>query len=254
MHILEKKIRDANLQDRYALIPFLTAGFPDRDRFWNALHELDDNGADILEIGVPFSDPVADGPVVEDASRRALESGINLAEILKGLSDRKGQFKAGIVLMGYFNPFLQFGLKCLVSEAKNAGVHGLIIPDLPYEEMVSVKEEIGNDIALIPLVGPNTTEQRMKLYVDIGQGYVYVVSVMGVTGERANLAPQVSNTMIRARSVFKLPLALGFGLKEPKQLEVLASEAKPDAAVFGSALLKELDQGKSAKDFISRWK
>lgn len=255
MNILEQKIRAAKAAGRPALIPFLTAGFPDEASFWPAIMELDENGADIIEIGVPFSDPVADGPVVEEASRRALSDGVSLRGILDDLKQRKGLINAGVVLMGYLNPFLQYGFENLARDAALGGVHGFIVPDLPYEESGPMREALKKEgIALIPLVGPNTTEERMALYSSVGEGYVYVVSVMGITGERNELAPQVAVTMRRARSVFKLPLALGFGLKEPAQLEELSPEARPDAVVFGSALLKHLDEGLSAAEFMARWK
>ena len=157
--------------------------------------------------------------------------------------------------MGYLNPFLQYGLEELGRDAEKAGVHGLIVPDLPHEESAPMRAALGKyGIALIPLVGPNTSEERMALYAAEGKGYVYVVSVMGITGERGGLAPQVAATMKRARKVFSLPLALGFGLREPSQLSELPTEAWPDAVVFGSALLKHVDAGESAADFLARWK
>ena len=157
--------------------------------------------------------------------------------------------------MGYFNPFLQYGLEELACDAEKAGVHGLIVPDLPHEESGPMRAALNkHGIALIPLVGPNTSEERMALYAAEGQGYVYVVSVMGITGKRSGLAPRVAETMKRARKVFSLPLALGFGLREPSQLAELPAEAKPDGVVFGSALLKHLDAGESAADFLARWR
>ena len=255
MNILEQKIRDAKAAGRPALIPFLTAGFPDQSTFWPTLMELDEGGADIIEIGVPFSDPVADGPVVEEASRRALSDGVSLRGILQELIERKGLIQAGVVLMGYLNPFLQYGYEKLARDAARGGVHGFIVPDLPYEEAGPLREALKKEgIALIPLVGPNTSAERMALYDSVGEGYVYVVSVMGITGERNDLAPQVAVTMRRARSAFKLPLALGFGLREPSQLEALSPDARPDAVVFGSALLKHIDAGNSASEFLARWK
>ena len=252
---LQHRIEAANAEGRIARIPFITAGFPDRKRFLTALRELDENGADIIEIGVPFSDPVADGPVVEEASRRALSDGVNLRGILMDLIQRKGLIQAGVVLMGYLNPFLQYGYEKLAHDAARGGVHGFIVPDLPHEEAEPLRSALKKEgIALIPLVGPNTSAERMALYAAEGEGYVYVVSVMGITGERGNVAPKVAETMRRARSVFKLPLALGFGLREPAQLEDLPADARPDAVVFGSALLKHLDEGKSAEEFMARWK
>ena len=254
MNILEQKIRAAVAQKRTALIPFLTAGFPDRSSFWPTCMELDENGADIIEIGIPFSDPVADGPVVEQASRQALSEGVNLRDTLDELRQRRGLFKAGIVLMGYANPFLQYGYTRLAQDAAAGGVHGLIVPDLPYEESGPLCEALHKaDIVLIPLVGPNTDTARMRLYAK-GEGYVYVVSVMGVTGARDRLPVQVVETMKRARSVFSQPLALGFGLRDPTQLAAIPVEARPDAVVFGSALISHLSEGGTATEFMSRWR
>lgn len=254
MHPLEQKIKDANKNGRPALIPFLTAGFPTREKFWNNLRELSDAGADIIEIGVPFSDPVADGPVVEDASRRVLEKGVNLKEIIQGLKERKGQIKSGLVLMGYLNPFLQYGLEKLATDAKDAGISGFIVPDLPYEEAETMRNLLkAQNIALIPLVGLNTPPERMAMYAKDAEGYVYVVSVMGITGERKNIAQGVGELIKRTRQTFSVPVALGFGLKNPAQLKELPEDARPDAAVFGSALLTHLDAGKSAREFMSVW-
>lgn len=254
MHKLEERIRRANAGGRLALIPFLTANFPDPERFWQAIRELDEGGADIIEIGVPFSDPVADGPVVEEASNRVLQRGVTLASILKDLEQRRGQIKAEIVLMGYLNPFLQYGYARLAHDAARAGVAGLIVPDLPLEEAGPLERELrSQDIALIPLVGPNTSQERMDAYARDARGYVYVVSVLGITGERKKIADNVAQTIKRARASFTIPIALGFGLKEPAQLDILPPESRPDAAVFGSALLSHLDKGGRAEDFMKVW-
>lgn len=175
MTFLEQKIRDAHTAGRTALIPFVTAGFPTLDTFWGIIEELDANGADVIEIGVPFSDPVADGPVVEDASRRALEQGVSLNWIMDGLKQRAGNFKAGIVLMGYLNPFLQYGLERFAADATQAGVSGCIVPDLPLDESAPVRTTLkAHGIDLIALVGQNTSEERMREYAAVSEGYVYV--------------------------------------------------------------------------------
>lgn len=254
MHILEEKIRSANSAGRTALIPFLTSGFPDEERFWRSLKELDENGADIIEIGVPFSDPVADGPVVEEASRLSLKNGFRLETLLEKLRQCGHSLKAGLVLMGYYNPFLQFGLEKLADEAASSGISGFIVPDLPHEEAGHFRTLLAaRGIALIPLVGLNTSAERMALYAGEGMGYVYLVSVMGTTGERGKVAPEVPETIRTARRIFTLPLALGFGLKKPGQLDILPADARPDAAVFGSALLTHLAEGRSAADFMRQW-
>lgn len=254
MHPLEERIRKAEKEKRTAVIPFLTAGFPDRKSFWKHLEDLDDAGSDIIEIGVPFSDPVADGPVVENASRKALAQGITLKEIIEGLKERKGKFKAGIVLMGYINPFYQYGFEKLAQDCAEAGVEGLIIPDLPFEEEAGIRKFLDADnIALIPLVGLNTNKERMKLYAEDAKGYAYVVSVMGITGARNKIAEGAAKTLELAREVFNVPIALGFGLKRPEQLLELPEAARPDAAVFGSALLTHLESGGKAAEFLAPW-
>ena len=254
MHILEAKIREAGAAGRMALIPFVTAGFPSRERFWDVLRELDGAGADIIEIGVPFSDPVADGPVVEAASQRALESGVTLRGIMRELAERRGELKAGLILMGYMNPFLQYGLERFAEDAARAGVHGVIVPDLPLDEAETMRRILRErGLALIPLVGPNTSEARMKRYAEVSEGYVYVVSVLGITGERGQLPPEVPQVLSRARRVFALPVALGFGLRSPEQLAALSAGERPDAAVFGSSLLRHLDAGGSPREFMARW-
>ena len=254
MHILEQKVRQAMAEDRYAVIPFLTAGYPDEETFWKAIADMDQHGADIIEVGVPFSDPVADGPVIEAASRQVLADGVSLAGILENFKLRRDFLKASIVLMGYFNPFMQYGWEKLAKDMKDAGISGIIIPDLPFEEAGPYREIMkAQGIALIALVGPNTSEERMQLYADVSEGYAYVISVLGTTGEREKVAPMVATTLRRAKSVFKLPIAMGFGLSHPEQLDVLPEDAQPDAVVFGSALVKYLAEGNDAAEFMQRW-
>ena len=237
------------------LIPFITAGYPTLDAFWTNLRELDENGADVIEIGVPFSDPVADGPVIEAASQQALANGVTLGWILDGLRQRKGQFTAKLVLMGYLNPFLQYGFQRLASVAAEVGVYGLIIPDLPLDEDAEYRDALREkSIHLIPLVAPNTTLERMRQYAAVATGYVYVISVLGTTGERQGLPVDVQDTLRRARQAFDLPLALGFGFSHPSQLDAIPPADRPDAIIFGSALVRHLGEGKSAAEFMRRWR
>ena len=254
MHLLEEKIRAAQNQGRVALIPYVTAGFLDIPSFWPIIMELDESGADIIEIGVPFSDPVADGPVVEAASRQALQEGVNLKMILQELQSRRKLLHAGVVLMGYYNPFLQYGLQNLVKDCFEAGVNGLIVPDLPLDEAEPMQSLLAKqDIALIALVGPNTPKERMQAYAEKAMGYAYVVSVMGVTGARDELPVEVTQTLRLAKECFSIPVALGFGLREPGQLAKVEASAQPDAAVFGSALLNFLSSGGRAAEFMAKW-
>jgi len=252
MSILTDRIRAAKASGRKAVIPYLPAGFPDKARFWEEISALDAGGADIIEIGVPFSDPVADGPVVEEASLHSLELGVTLAWILIELAKRKGSFKAGLVLMGYYNPFLQYGLEKLGKDCARAGVAGLIIPDLPLEEMEPIETALGAaGVDLICLVGLNTPEDRLKRYAAKAKGFVYFVSVLGTTGVRESLPEEVLAKLRQVRPLFSLPLALGFGISKPKQVEPFGDLI--DAVVVGSALIKAERGGTGAKGFMSAW-
>ncbi|MDR2300591.1 MAG: tryptophan synthase subunit alpha [Deltaproteobacteria bacterium] len=264
---LTQAISKARQKGRVALIPFLTGGYPDRELFWTALTELTDSGADIIEIGVPFSDPVADGPVVAAASLKALELGVDLKWILEGLARAKP--KTPLVLMSYANPLVQYAwpktdpglaletrlfesLGLLAKDALEAGVSGFIVPDVPLEEAGPFQKAFSQcGLALVPLVGPNTSLERMEKYAPWASGYVYVVSVLGTTGVREGLPPETVQTLERAKKAFKLPLALGFGLRHPSQLQDLG--ASPDAVIIGSALLKHLAEGGRASEFMAPW-
>ena len=251
---IESAIRSATAKGHPALIPFLPAGYPSKERFFKELAALDATGADVIEIGVPFSDPVADGPVVEAASLECLEAGVTRAWILselKALAKAGKSPKAPLVLMGYANPFLQYGLAQLAKDAAEAGVSGMIIPDLPYEEYGPFLETLTPaGVDLIPLIGLNTSPERMQLYAKAARGFVYLVSVMGVTGERDALPEPVKNQLNAARALFSVPVALGFGISRPEQLKDLPA----DAAIFGSALIRHINGGGDAAGFMARWK
>lgn len=224
------------------------------EQFWDALAEVDAAGADIIEIGIPFSDPVADGPVIEEISRKALADGVTLAWVIDGLRARRGQYRAKLVFMGYANPFIQYGFERLAADCAEVGVSGFIVPDLPLEETPEFRDALqAHGLTLITLVGPNTTTERMKAYAPYSQGYVYVVSVLGTTGGVNEHVEAVADTLRRARSVFDVPLALGFGLRVPEQLDSLPTDARPDAAVIGTALLQHIGQGLPAADFLAPW-
>jgi len=252
MSILTDRIRAAAASGRKAVIPYLPAGFPDKIRFWEELSALDAGGADIIEIGVPFSDPVADGPVVEEASLRSLGLGVTLAWILDELAGRRGELQAGLVLMGYYNPFLQYGLKKLGEDCKKAGVAGLIIPDLPLEEMEPISTALERfGIELICLVGLNTPDDRLKRYAARAKGFVYFVSVLGTTGVRESLPEEVLAKLKQVRPLFSVPLALGFGISAPRQVTPFGDLI--DAVVIGSALIKAVRAGTGAEGFMKAW-
>lgn len=273
--LLTEIIKKNQSEGRLTKVPYIPAAFPQADNFWDTMKELDANGADIIEIGVPFSDPIADGPVVAAACQQALANGGDLDYIFDGLKQHRSGLKCGLILMGYVNPFIQYAwaeaaektkggtvaemvaesLRLLAVRLAEAGVNGLIVPDLPLEESAPwLKALSARGLDLIPLVGPNTSLEKMRAYAQSGVGgYVYVVSVMGTTGVRAGLPPEVENTLLRAREAFDLPLALGFGLSSLQQVQAIGQAARPEAAVFGSALIKHLEKGGRAADFMASW-
>jgi len=251
--ILTTRMMEALAAGRKALIPFLPGGFPDKDRFFDELEALDAGGADIIEIGVPFSDPVADGPVVEKASLDCLAGGVCLSWLLGELTRRKGRYRAGLVLMGYYNPFYQYGLEQLAADAAAAGVSGCIVPDLPLEEAGPMTEALAKEgLDLVPLVGLNTKEDRLAAYAAKARGYVYFVSVLGTTGMRDSLPAEIKERLTVVRRLFKVPVALGFGIKEPAQLAAFGDLI--DGVVFGSALIAHITAGGTAAEFMERWR
>jgi tryptophan synthase alpha chain len=253
MNPMQIKIEEAKAKGKVGLIPFLPAGFPSREQFWKELEELDAAGASVIEIGMPFSDPVADGPVVEKASLKCLDDGINLTWIFDGLKERKGQFNAALLLMGYLNPVYQYGLDKFGADCEAAGISGLIIADMPFEESDFVKNAIEpHGVSLVPLVGLNTTRERMALYAENAQGFCYFVSVLGTTGQRESLPAKIKEKLTEAKEVFDIPIALGFGIKHPDQLKQF--EGLMDAAVFGSALITHIENGNTSDSFMEPWK
>jgi tryptophan synthase alpha chain len=250
---LGERIEKAAAQGRRALIPFLPAGFPHTETFWDHIRELDHSGADIIEIGVPFSDPVADGEAVEEASQQSLAQGVDLDWIFSGLAGVREEIGAELVLMGYVNPFLQYGWDRLARKMGECRVSGLIAPDLPLEESAGPERMLReNGASLIRLVGVNTSPDRMRRYAEHAEGFVYFVSVLGTTGGDGGLSPELAQGLRQAGEIFDAPLALGFGLSRPEQLEGITERV--DAVVFGSALIRHIRDGGSPAEFMARWR
>ncbi len=247
--VFKKKAQDG----KKAIIPFLPGGYPSLERFWDYIVEMDECGADIIEIGVPFSDPVADGEVVERASNVALSNGVSLGWILEGLSRVRERISTPVVLMGYCNPFFRYRWERFARDAAGAGVDGVIVADLPLEESSEIEEILlAEGIELIYLIGLNTSTERMQMYASHSRGFVYFVSVLGTTGIRESLPAELQERLTRAREIFSCPISLGFGISSPSQLGPIASLI--DGIVFGSALIRHLDEKGEIRSFFERWK
>ncbi len=242
----------AKRSNRKVLIPYITAGFPDKNRFWDIVEELSLNGADIIEIGVPFSDPIADGPIIEQTSYECLKKGVSLKWILEELKFHRKSIKAEILLMGYSNPFEIYGWEKLSNKACETGISGFIVPDLPIEESSSVEEIFKkNGLAFVRLIGLNTPEIRMKEYAKKTDSFVYFVSVLGTTGPRDQFSKELIPKLRSARKIFNQPIVIGFGAKHPSQFINVVDLI--DGIVFGSSLISYIKRGGSPKDFMKRW-
>ena len=242
------------------VIPYLTVGFPSVEETLSLVSALVDGGADVIELGVPFSDPLADGPTIQRSSFHALAQGVNLGTCLQVCQRlRSAGMNTPLVLMGYYNPILSYGLERFAVDAQDAGVDGVIVPDLPFEEADPLQTTCRQHrIHLIPLLAPTSTDARIAQSCDKASGFVYCVSLTGVTGVRAELPTGVPAMIQRVRKHTDLPLAIGFGISQRHHVETLASWAQ--AAVVGSALIEVMEKApdwqrqEAVKDFVAELK
>jgi tryptophan synthase alpha chain len=226
-----------------ALIPFITAGDPDLETTAKALQVLDQSGADIIELGIPYSDPLADGPVIQAAATRALQRGTKLEQVLEMLQGITPKLRSPIVLFTYYNSILHRGIDKFLSSIAAAGVAGLVVPDLPLEEAAGLLEpakKMGIDVIL--LIAPTSDAQRIEAIARSSLGFIYLVSVTGVTGVRSQLEDRVSDLLKQIRSVTDKPIGVGFGISEAAQARQV-KDWGADAAIVGSAFVKRLAEG-----------
>jgi tryptophan synthase alpha chain len=225
---------------RAAFVPFITAGDPDAETSFALLERLPSAGADLIELGVPFSDPMADGPAVQAASLRALQAGMDVAKVLDLVRRfRKGDDSTPIVLMGYFNPIHAYGAERFARDAAAAGVDGLITVDLPPEEDAVLRQPAGVlDLGIIRLATPTTDEKRLATILNGAGGFLYYVSITGVTGTKSYTETDVRAAVARLKQTLRLPCAVGFGIKTPEQARAVAEFA--DAVVVGSAIVSRI--------------
>ncbi|MDZ8086795.1 MAG: tryptophan synthase subunit alpha [Nostoc sp. DedQUE12b] len=226
-----------------ALIPFITAGDPDLETTAKALQVLDRSGADIIELGIPYSDPLADGPVIQAAATRALQRGTKLEQVLEMLQGITPKLRSPIVLFIYYNSILHRGIEKFLQQIAAAGVAGLVVPDLPLEEaagLLQAASEKGIDVIL--LIAPTSSAKRIEAIARSSLGFIYLVSVTGVTGVRSQLENRVSDLLQQIRSVTDKPIGVGFGISEATQA-CQVKEWGADAAIVGSAFVKRLAEG-----------
>jgi tryptophan synthase alpha chain len=228
-------------EGRPAFVAFLTAGDPSLERTVECALALDAAGADVLELGVPFSDPLADGPVIQRASERALGRGVALSDVLEAVRRIRRASELPLLLFSYFNPLLQHGLARLAREAKAAGIDGVLVTDLPPEEAAEwIAHAREADLDTVFLASPTSPDERLARVADASRGFVYAVSRTGVTGERQSLSSDARPLVERLRARTSVPVALGFGLSTPEQVREAAAVA--DGVVVGSALVRFLEE------------
>jgi tryptophan synthase alpha chain len=237
---IEDRFRELKRRGEAALIPFIVAGDPDLDHTRRLVLELEQQGADLIELGVPFTDPMADGPANQRALARGLRSGASLPAILGMVAELRKASDIPIILFGYFNPILQYGTERLCKDAAQAGVDGLLVVDLPLEESDELAGPArANGLDLIFLFAPTTPVGRARRIARKATGFIYYVSVTGVTGARARLGEDIEARVRELKTVTRLPIAVGFGISTPEQAGSVARFA--DAAVVGSALSLRLE-------------
>lgn len=250
---IEQKFKKLKSEGKKGLITFLTAGDPDLETTFKIVEEMIDNGIDLLEIGIPFSDPLAEGPTIEKASYRGLESGTTTDDVFQLVRRIRGKHDLPVMLMLYVNLIYKYGIDRFMKESKGAGIDGLIIPDISFEEAGEFKKAAEEaNLMLINLVAPPTKEGRLEKITGGSRGFIYCVSSLGVTGTRQNITTDLKEFYKRLRQHTDLPLALGFGISGRKQIEEL--EGDWDAYIVGSAIVNLIaEHGKNAPFHVGRF-
>ena len=249
MERIKKKFASLRANDEKALIIYLTAGDPSLVITKKLIFALEKAGVDILEIGVPFSDPTADGPVIQAASQRALKAGTTLEGVLKMVAEVRKVSEIPIVLFGYFNPIFAYGVKKFAQTARLAGVDGVLVVDLPYEEAKELRiytDAVGIDF--ISLIAPTTGKERLKKIAANASGFLYYISITGITGTAAPKIENIKNEVGKIRKITNLPVAVGFGISKPQQAREIGRFA--DGVVVGSAVVRLIDENKNNNDLL----
>lgn len=241
MSNISKTFNNLKKQGRKAFIPYIMAGDPSVERTKGLIKVLEECGADIIELGVPFTDPVADGPVIQRAAERALANGVTLRKVVSLVREIRLFSKIPIVLMTYYNPVFKYGEEAFIRDASEAGVDGLIIPDLPPDEAGSlIPVARKHRVDTIFMLAPTSTPERIKKVAKSSRGFIYYVSITGITGARLLLEESVAESISRVRGLTKTHVAVGFGVGSPEEAKAVAALA--DGVIVGSAIVKRLSE------------
>ncbi len=251
MTAIERKFADLKGQQQMALIPFITGGYPSLAESLDIVKLFSEHGADIVEIGIPFSDPIADGPTIQRSSQAALKNGVTLEKIMTALMDFRCQ--APLVLMSYLNPILAFGPDRFFQDMAKALLAGIIIPDLPVEESTEFTGLAKKyHLALIQMAAPTSSDERIRLIAGQSQGFIYCVSTTGTTGTRSELPSDLLPFLRRVKRIAAGPIAVGFGISRTEQVQMLRAEA--DAVIVGSRIIKAIDNKEDLGVLINDFK
>ena len=246
---IENAFNTLRQQGKKGFIPYITAGDPDLATTEQLLVTLAQAGATLIELGVPFSDPMADGPVIQRASERALKHGFGLEEVLETAARARKQTDTPVILFSYYNPLLQFGLQRLARAARDAGVDGVLVTDLTPEESGEFHNELrAQELDMIFLIAPTSTDERLRLVAEHASGFIYAVSRAGVTGVRSSVSEEAEKLVNRMRKFSSLPIAVGFGISNAQQVADVHRYA--DAVVVGSAIVAEIERLNGAPDLV----
>lgn len=236
MNRIKRTFNKLKKNKKKAFIVYITAGYPTLSRTERIVLELEKSGVDIIEIGVPFSDPIADGPTIQKSSERSLSAGTTLEKILKSVKNIRKKSQIPIVLMSYLNPVYRYGIKKFVKDAAQCGVDGAIFPDLPPEEAGEFeKASRAEDFYIVFLASPTSTPERIKAIAKHSKGFIYYVSLTGVTGARDHLTPYISRNIRKIKRITDKPVCVGFGVSNEKQARIISSIA--DGVIVGSAII-----------------
>ncbi len=251
MSRIEAALRNVGMKGEKGLIAYVMAGDPNLAESGKIILEVEKAGADLIEIGVPFSDPIADGPTIQKASERALAKGVNVRNVLDLVTDLRRQTKVPLILMSYCNPLYAFGIERFFKEARRAGVDGLIVPDLPPEEARDfILQSRKTGIDHIFLAAPTTPQERLEKIIKVVSGFLYYVPLTGVTGSELKGKETISERIRQIKSQTEKPVAVGFGVSNPEEARELGSEA--DAVIVGSALVRIIETAKSDPTYLTR--
>ncbi len=251
MNRIDQKFTFLSQANKKAFIAFITAGYPSLSVTEKLVLEFDRIGVDIIELGVPFSDPMADGSIIQEASQAALQNKINLAQILALVSRLRQRTQVPICLMTYYNPIFRYGEEAFVKTAVKSGVDGVIVPDLPLEEAHSLRAfSRGSDLDFICFISPTTSSQRVKAIAQAARGFIYYVSLTGVTGSRTSLPADIADNIRQVKKVTSKPVCVGFGISRPEQVRDISRVA--DGVIVGSAIVKKIKENIGKKDLVQK--